>query len=88
MKKILLVNHQEAFLQRNKNLLNRAGFLILTATSASEALRVHSEQSVDVVISLLEMPQMGGDALCTLIRQGSPQKQVPSSWSAMIPKAT
>jgi len=77
MKKILLVNNQEAFLGRNKNLLNRAGFLILTATSANEALRVHREQPVDLIISLLEMPDMGGDTLCRLVRQDSGLRQVP-----------
>jgi CheY-like chemotaxis protein len=77
MKKILLVNNLEAFLGRNKSLLNRAGFLILTATSAQEALRIYREQSVDLIISLLDMPEMGGDALCSSIRQDSELKHVP-----------
>jgi CheY-like chemotaxis protein len=69
MKKILLVNNQEAFLDRNRGLLNRAGFLILTASSAQEALSICRQQSVDLIISQLSMPEMGGDQLCTLIRQ-------------------
>ena len=77
MKKILLVNHKEAFLGRNKTLLNRAGFLILTATSTRDALRLYREQSVDLVISLLNMPGIGGDILCSSIRQDSSLKQVP-----------
>jgi len=53
MKKILLVNNQEAFLDRNKSLLNRAGFLILTASTASEALQISREQRVDLICSLI-----------------------------------
>jgi CheY-like chemotaxis protein len=77
MKTILLVNHVEAFLGRNKSLLNRAGFQIATATSADEALQVYREQPVDLIISLLEMPEMGGDALCKLIRLDEELKNVP-----------
>ncbi|OGU10320.1 MAG: hypothetical protein A2075_21020 [Geobacteraceae bacterium GWC2_58_44] len=77
MKKILLVSNHEAFLDRNKSLLNRAGFLILTATSAEEALQLYRQQPVDLIISLLDLPQMGGDALCSLIRQDKDLRQVP-----------
>jgi CheY-like chemotaxis protein len=69
MKKILLVNSQEAFLDRNKSLLNRAGFRILTATSADEALQVCREQSIVLIIAQLNMPGTGGDQLCMQIRQ-------------------
>lgn len=69
MKRILLVNNVEPFLERNRSLLNRAGFLIFTATSAKQALQIYREQAIDLVISLLDMPEMGGDTLCSLIRQ-------------------
>lgn len=69
MKKILLVNNVEPFLERNRSLLNRAGFLILTATSAKEALEIYLEQEIDLIISLLDLPGVGGDTLCSLIRQ-------------------
>jgi DNA-binding response OmpR family regulator len=76
MKTILLVNNQEAFLDRNKSLLNRAGFLILTAASANEALHVCREQTVALIIAGLDLPGTGGDQLCTLIRQESELKNV------------
>jgi len=76
MKKILLVNNQEAFLDRNKSLLNRAGFLILTASTASEALQISREQRVDLIIAQLDMPGTGGDLLCSLIRQDSELRNV------------
>ena len=69
MKKILLVNNQEAFLDRNKGLLNRAGFLILTATSVKDALDLCRQQEISLIIAQLDMPGTGGDLLCSLIRQ-------------------
>jgi CheY-like chemotaxis protein len=76
MKKILLVNNQEAFLDRNKGLLNRAGFLILTATSANEALQICRKEAVDLIIAQLDMPGTRGDLLCSLIRQDNSLRSV------------
>lgn len=76
MKKILLVNNQDAFLDRNKCLLNRAGFLILTAASAKQALQICREQTVDLIIALLDMPETGGDLLCAQIRRDDELKNV------------
>lgn len=77
MKTILLISNLEAFLERNKSLLNRAGFIILTATSAEEALQIYRRQPVDLIISLLDLPLMGGDALCRSIRKDDNLKSVP-----------
>jgi DNA-binding response OmpR family regulator len=77
MKNILLVSHHEAFLERNRTLLNRAGFLIIAATSAKEALQLYREQPVDLVISMLNMPDMSGDQLCSAIRNGAGATGVP-----------
>lgn len=76
MKKILLLNNQEAFLDRNKSLLNRAGFQIITATSASEALKICHEQTIALIIAQLDMPEIGGDQFCGLIRQESALRNV------------
>jgi len=77
MKKILLVSNQEAFLVRNKALLNRAGFIILTAGSAEEGLQSYRQESVDLIISMLDLPESGGDQLCGVIRQDKALRQVP-----------
>lgn len=69
MKKILLVNNLQRFLERNKSLLDREGFKIFTATSTIEALQIHTAEKVDLIVALLDMPEMGGDKLCSLIRQ-------------------
>jgi CheY-like chemotaxis protein/uncharacterized protein YodC (DUF2158 family) len=87
LKKILLVNTLPTFLERNTTLLNRVGFRIYTASSAVEALQIHRTEQVDLIISLLDMPEMGGDKLCSLIRQDVVLRKVsfllicsPFSW--------
>jgi two-component system chemotaxis response regulator CheY len=70
-KKILLVNNLQSFLKRNYSLLDRAGFDVYTATSTLEALQIHRAQKVNLIIAMLDMPQLGGDSLCSLIRQDS-----------------
>lgn len=69
LKKILLVNNLPTFLERNASLLDRIGFKLYTATSAREAMEIHREQRVDLIIAKLDMPDMEGDLLCSLIRQ-------------------
>jgi CheY-like chemotaxis protein len=69
MKKILLVSNSQGFLGRNNSLLDRAGYKVYTATSAEDALRIHRGQRVDLIVAMLDMPGMGGDKMCSLIRQ-------------------
>lgn len=76
MNKILIVNNQPSFLERNEGLLNRIGFKIYTATSALEAMQIHKVHRVKLIIAMLDMPEMGGDMLCALIRQDPVMRKV------------
>lgn len=76
MKKILIVNNLPNFLDRNSSLLDRIGFRIFTATSAIEAMQIHKVERVNLIISMLDMPEMGGDMLCSLIRQDPELRKV------------
>jgi CheY-like chemotaxis protein len=69
MKKILLVNASRYFFDEGKSLLDRKDFQILLAPSAMRALQVHREEHVNLVVSDLDMPEMGGDVLCMRIRE-------------------
>jgi CheY-like chemotaxis protein len=68
MKKILLVSAAAPFLERNQNLLKRREFHIFAATTGMEALRILREELCDLVISELQLVDMGGDRLCSMIR--------------------
>ena len=76
MKKILLVSTVIVFYERNKCFLNRADFKIFTATTGKEALQVHRKVRVDLIIAELNMPDMGGDELCALVRTESAIRNV------------
>ncbi len=68
MKKILLVNSVIVFHEKHKGLLNRADLRIFTAVSGRDALRIHRQERVDLIVAELDMPQIGGDKLCSVIR--------------------
>ncbi len=69
MKKILLVSSSDAFLERNLNLLKRTDCQILTANTGEAAVRLHQQEQVNLLISELNLDDMGGDELCTLIHK-------------------
>jgi DNA-binding response OmpR family regulator len=68
MKSILLVSSSDALLERNYNLLMRRGFQMFEARTAAEALRIHREQSLNLVVADLQLEDMGGDVLCSRMR--------------------
>ncbi len=76
MKKIIIVNSTHAFLERDKSILNRADFQIFTATSGEEALRIHREDRANLIVVDLDLPDMGGDGLCSRVRNESAIRNV------------
>ncbi|HEY1407181.1 MAG TPA: response regulator, partial [Spirochaetota bacterium] len=69
MKKILLVNSIQALLEEEKTLLDRADFTLYTASSGKEALDIHREQRIDLIVAEIDMSDMNGDELCSHIRK-------------------
>lgn len=76
MKKILLVNASRYFFDEGKSLLDRKDFQVFLAPSALHALRIHRQEKVNLIVSELNMPEMGGDALCTRIREENESRTV------------
>lgn len=69
VKKTLLINPVNNSLASVKSILDRDELRIFTATTAEEALRIHHEELVNLLITELDLPDMGGDVLCSRIRQ-------------------
>jgi DNA-binding NtrC family response regulator len=69
---ILVVDDQQIILFLLETHLRQAGFLPVTATSGAEALAVLEQRSVDLVITDLVMPEMGGLQLMERIRELHP----------------
>jgi DNA-binding response OmpR family regulator len=76
MKKVLLVTSETQSLASYRNMLDREDLRILTAATYEEGLRIHREESVDLVITDLDLSGMGGDVLCCRIRQDESLKNV------------
>lgn len=75
-KKILIVDNLEDMIEREKTILNRASFEIFTASTGQEALSVHKEHQVDLMVISLDLSDMKGDQLCSSIRKDTGLRQV------------
>ena len=69
MKKILIVDDLRAFIDKEQSILNRSDFKIFTTTSSQEALQLHRAEKMDLIVLDLDMPELNGDDLCSLIRK-------------------
>jgi CheY-like chemotaxis protein len=74
-KKVLIVNHTHAALIREKSLLNRDNFQVLTATSGDEALQTITREAVDAVIMDMNLPDMTGEQVCRKIKDSPDLKK-------------
>lgn len=76
MKKILLVNASRYFFDEGRNLLDRKDFQVFLAPSGLRALQIHRQEKVNLIVADLDMAEMGGDALCTRIREENESRAV------------
>ena len=76
MKKILLINASRYFFDEGKSLLDRKDFQVFLAPSGLRALQVHRQEKVNLIVSDLDMPEMGGDILCSRIREETESRLV------------
>jgi len=76
MKKILLVNAARYFFDEGKSLLDRKDFQVILAPSGLQALQIHQQEKVNLIVADLDLPEMGGDTLCSHIREESESRLV------------
>jgi len=77
MKKVLLTSSSLSFLNRNTKLLAKRGFHLLTAKSGEEALMLNRENQLNLILSDVELEDMSGCTLCSLIRSNENVRHVP-----------
>lgn len=68
LKKILIVDDLRPFIEKEKSVLSRSDVHIFTATSARDALTIHKNVAVDLMVIDLDMPGISGDQLCSAIK--------------------
>ena len=76
-KKILIVDDVKMFVQLQKTLLSRQDFELLTVRSGREALVKAREESPDLVLLDLYMPDINGDAVCKELKSDPTTKEIP-----------
>jgi signal transduction histidine kinase/DNA-binding response OmpR family regulator len=74
---ILIIDDTPEHLALISVLLNRAGFLVLTASNAQEGLQVARRDHPDLVISDVVMPGISGIELCQMIRADADLATIP-----------
>jgi DNA-binding response OmpR family regulator len=72
--KVLLVDDDATLADVTQFALRRAGFLVITAATGSEALRYWEQEQPDLIILDLQLPDRDGWSVCRAIREVS---QVP-----------
>ena len=72
MKKILVVDDEEAVLRLFKMAFTKAGYEPVTASSGEEALEILKEEKILVIFSDLNLPGIDGLELCKEIKKNIP----------------
>lgn len=73
MRKILLVDDEEAIIDVAKTILSEAGYTVVCAESAEDALAIIETESFSVFFIDLFLPGMNGLDLCKIVRRRSPK---------------
>lgn len=76
-KTVLVVDDEETIRLIFKTRLNAAGYDVVTASSGKEALAAMEQESPDIVLLDVMMPEMNGFATCRAIRENPAWKKLP-----------
>lgn len=77
MTKILVVDDVQSEAQLMKSYLEKGGYEVQTVFSGAEALEALKEQSPDVIVTDLVMPEMSGLELCRKLKKNPETTQIP-----------
>jgi len=69
LKRILIANDIKPIVTKGESFFNREHIQILTFSSNEEALSIHKDKQVDLIIIKLDSPQIDGTSLCSTIRE-------------------
>ena len=67
-KKILIAHDIKSLIEKRESFFNRENIKIISTSSNEDALSIHKEEQVDLIITRLDSPEMDGKTLCSIIR--------------------
>ena len=76
-KTVLIVDDQPFFITMQKNLLQRQGYRVLSASNGPEGLTLAKQHKPHLIILDVEMPGMDGFAVCQKLKQDENLKHIP-----------
>ena len=76
-KRILVVDDDENILNLERTILEQKGFDVTGANGGAEALRLLADQSFDLVLLDVMMPEMDGFAVCRKIKEDPRLEDMP-----------
>lgn len=75
-KKVLIVGEPDVLKEELAALLSRSGIVVVKAPTAEEAHELQRSGEHGLIISDLDAPEMGGDRLCSLLREEENTRRV------------
>ncbi len=75
-KKLLLVDDNEEFLDSIKDVLEDAGYIVMTAANGEDALSLFKEETFDVVLMDIKMPGINGVETFLKMKESNPGVKV------------
>ncbi|MCB1805256.1 MAG: response regulator [Candidatus Competibacteraceae bacterium] len=75
--KILVVDDSQAELENIKNIVQEAGYPVISATNGKEAFDLAKAELPDLIFMDIIMPDMDGYATCRLLASDNTTKQIP-----------
>jgi CheY-like chemotaxis protein len=68
MKKVIIAKDIRTIVEKKKTFLDRSAVRLFAAPSNEKVLALHRAVKADLIIAKLNMPEMSGETLCSLIR--------------------
>jgi len=76
MKKVIIAKDIRAILEKKKTFLDRSAIRLFAAPSNEKVLALHRAIRADLIIAMLNTPEMSGETLCSLIRDDEELRHV------------
>jgi len=76
MKKILVIDDEEMMLDMMRQILQRAGYTVLTATDGMEGMDIFQQEEIDLIITDIFMPRKEGISVVYDLREKHPNAKI------------
>jgi len=82
--KVLIVDDDESSLEISKRILSRRGYAVITASSGAAGIELAQEQSPDIIVLDVIMPEMDGWQVLEALKGEDETKDIPIIMQSML----